>query len=63
MSSTAPQGFRRTARLRRSLPGSSSRDPGLTNCPPDRGKVIQPVWHQGQNTLAILVGTASGCSW
>ena len=38
MSSPAPQGFRRTAMLRRSLPGRSSRDPGLTNCPPTRGK-------------------------
>ena len=37
MSSPAPQGFRRTVVLRRSLPGRSSRDPGLTNCPPTRG--------------------------
>ena len=42
MSSTAPQGFRRTAGLRRSLHGSSSRDPGLTNCPPDRGNSLGP---------------------
>ena len=37
MSSAAPQGFRRTAELRRFRPGRSSRDPGLTNCPPIRG--------------------------
>ena len=34
----APRGFRRTVVLTRLLPGLSSRDPGLTNCPPIRGK-------------------------
>ena len=34
----APQGFRRTLVLERSLPGRSSRDPGLTNCLRNRGK-------------------------
>ena len=42
MSSTAPRGFRRTVVLRRSLPGRSSRDPGLTTCPPNRDKSVVP---------------------
>ena len=36
--SEAPRGFRRTVVLERSLPGLSSRDPGLTNRPLNRGK-------------------------
>ena len=34
----ALQGFRRTLVLERSLPGLSSRDPGLTNCLRNRGR-------------------------
>ena len=41
--SEAPQGFRRTVVLKRFLPGTSSRDPGLTNCPPNRGKSVWPL--------------------
>ena len=40
MSSMAPQGFRRTAGMERSLPRRSSRDPGLTNCSPNRGNSV-----------------------
>jgi len=34
----APRGFRRTLVLHRSLPGLSSRDPGLTHCLRNRGR-------------------------
>ncbi len=36
--SAAPQDFRRTLVLERSLPGTSSRDPGLTNRLRNRGR-------------------------
>ena len=38
MSSTAPQGFRRTVMLKSSLAERSSRDPALTSRPANRGK-------------------------
>ena len=38
----APQGFRRTLVLETSLPGSSSRDPGLTNRLRNRGRSKMP---------------------
>ena len=54
----APQGFRRTAVLKRTTPpGRSSRGPGLTNCPPNRGKVTlrSPTLHHPHLPLRVRI--------
>ena len=50
----APQGFRRTLVLERSLPGRSSRDPGLTNCLRNRGKSLVILPAQVLHTPSVV---------
>ena len=44
MSLAAPQGFRRTVVLKSSLAERSSRDPALTNRPPNQGNSEVRQW-------------------
>ena len=44
MSSAAPLGFRRTVVLKSFLAGRSSRDPALTNRPPNQGNSEQNTY-------------------
>lgn len=53
----APQGFRRTLVLESSIPGRSSREPGLTNRLRNRGKSKIPA---GPEAATPLGGAPNG---